>query len=50
MSVKIYDIVCVGGGPAGLGLATVVSRQDFSVLILDSGEYRYVCSLCFVTL
>jgi flavin-dependent dehydrogenase len=40
MDRKVYDVICIGGGPAGLGLATTVARQDFSVLILDSGVYR----------
>ncbi|GJC90930.1 thioredoxin reductase gliT [Colletotrichum liriopes] len=37
MDHKVYDILCVGGGPGGLGLAMTVSRQEFSVLVLDSG-------------
>ncbi|KAL0929817.1 thioredoxin reductase-like protein 1 [Colletotrichum truncatum] len=40
MDPKVYDILCIGGGPGGLGVAMTVSRQDFSVLVLDSGVYR----------
>ncbi len=34
------DVVVIGGGPAGLSAATWVARYRFSVVILDSGEYR----------
>ncbi|KAL2201613.1 thioredoxin reductase glit [Sarocladium strictum] len=40
MTPQVYDVLCVGGGPAGLGVAATVARQDFSVLIFDSGHYR----------
>jgi len=35
-----YDIVVIGGGPAGLSAACSIVRQTHSVLILDSGKYR----------
>ncbi|KAL6925327.1 hypothetical protein ACHAPO_008985 [Fusarium lateritium] len=37
---KLYDVLIVGGGPAGLSMASTLARQVYSVLILDSGIYR----------
>jgi thioredoxin reductase len=37
---KLYDVLIVGGGPAGLSMATALARQVYSALVLDSGEYR----------
>jgi thioredoxin reductase len=40
MPTKLYDVLIIGGGPAGLSLATTLSRQLYSALVIDSGTYR----------
>lgn len=44
MSPAIFDVLVIGGGPAGLSLATGLARQVYSALVLDSGEYRNALS------
>lgn len=35
-----YDILIVGGGPAGLSAAASIVRQDHKTVLFDSGKYR----------
>ncbi|KAH6898126.1 hypothetical protein B0T10DRAFT_431837 [Thelonectria olida] len=42
MSTKIYDALIIGGGPAGLAIASGLARQVYTALVLDSGSYRNV--------
>ena len=37
---KIYDVLIIGGGPAGLSIAGGLVRQLYTSLVLDSGTYR----------
>lgn len=37
---KIYDVLIIGGGPAGLSIATTIVRQLQTAVVLDSGVYR----------
>ncbi|KAI3317877.1 FAD/NAD(P)-binding domain-containing protein [Xylariaceae sp. AK1471] len=39
-----FDIIIIGGGPAGLSAASSIVRQDHKTLLIDSGEYRNASS------
>lgn len=39
-SPKLFDVLIIGGGPAGLSIATSLARQTHTALVLDSGIYR----------
>jgi thioredoxin reductase len=36
----MYDVIIIGGGPAGLSAATILGRCRRSVLLCDDGHYR----------
>ncbi|HLV68295.1 MAG TPA: NAD(P)/FAD-dependent oxidoreductase [Polyangiaceae bacterium] len=40
----MYDVIVVGGGPAGMNTALVLGRARRRVLVCDSGEYRNYAS------
>ncbi|KAF2808512.1 FAD/NAD(P)-binding domain-containing protein [Mytilinidion resinicola] len=40
MSSHIYDVLVIGGGPAGLAAGLACARVRRTVLLVDSGEYR----------
>jgi thioredoxin reductase len=37
---SLYDVIIVGGGPAGLSAATILGRARRRVVIFDDGKYR----------
>lgn len=38
--IAAYDVVIIGGGPAGLSAASALGRVRRTALLIDSGEYR----------
>ena len=40
MSMRLFDVIIVGGGPAGLSAALGLVRAHRSVLLIDSKQYR----------
>ncbi len=40
----IYDVIIIGGGPAGLNAAVVLGRCLRKVLLFDSGKQRNLYS------
>lgn len=40
IAVTDYDVVIVGGGPAGLSALSGLSRVRRTSILIDSGEYR----------
>ena len=37
---SILDVLIIGGGPAGLSVATGLARQLYTAVVFDSGMYR----------
>lgn len=35
-----FDVLIIGGGPAGLATATALARQLYTAVVFDSGAYR----------
>jgi thioredoxin reductase len=40
----IFDVLVIGGGPAGLSVATGLARQLHRAVVFDSGVYRNALS------
>lgn len=36
----VFDVIVIGGGPAGLSATSGLARVRRNVLMLDSGDYR----------
>jgi thioredoxin reductase len=37
---SLFDVLIIGGGPAGLSTATGLARQLYTAIVFDSGVYR----------
>lgn len=37
---RVLDVLIIGGGPAGLSVATGLARQLYTAVVFDSGVYR----------
>lgn len=37
---KVVDVLIIGGGPAGLAVASTIVRQLHTAIVFDSGVYR----------
>jgi thioredoxin reductase len=42
---QFYDVIIVGGGPAGCSAAIVLARSKRSVLVIDEGKHRNKASI-----
>jgi thioredoxin reductase len=40
----LYDVIIIGGGPAGLNAAVVLGRSRRKVILFDTGKYRNITS------
>lgn len=38
---KMYDVIVVGGGPAGLTSAIYLARAKYRVLVIEKGKFRW---------
>ena len=36
---KVYDVIVIGGGPAGSSVATYMARENFDVLVLEKEKF-----------
>src|ERR1044072_5345521 len=41
---KVWDVVIVGGGPAGCSAAIVLARSNRKVMLIDAGKQRNILS------
>ena len=44
MGRNLFDVIIVGGGPAGLNAAIVLGRSNRRVLLFDAGSQRNLAS------
>src|SRR5687767_3285922 len=41
---RIYDVIIVGGGPAGLSASLMLGRSCRRIVLIDAGEPRNACA------